>query len=140
MQKVFIDTSVFIRFFTRDDEDKYKACETFFDQIESGYLLPYISPIVVSEIVYVLHHYYKFPKQPIIKAINAIFTLRSVRILERTDLFQAVKLWSRHKIKFNDCLIATQLKPDIILATYDQEFYKLKTLDIIIKQPDDLIT
>ncbi|HBL51912.1 MAG TPA: hypothetical protein DDZ05_01635, partial [Candidatus Blackburnbacteria bacterium] len=62
MKKVFIETSVFIRLFTQDDSRKFGESKILFDKINSGDIRPYVSGVVIQEILYILTRLYKFPK------------------------------------------------------------------------------
>jgi predicted nucleic acid-binding protein len=51
---VYLDTNVFLRFLTRDDEEKAQACFELFKQIEQGDMEALISEAILAEVVYVL--------------------------------------------------------------------------------------
>lgn len=123
--KVFIDTSVFIRFLTNDDSEKFQDCLDFFTVVESGKIRPYISQVVILEIVFVLGRLYSFPKKKVLLAISQIYNIRNITVIETTKTTQALALYSKHPIKYPDCLIATQLPPRCTLVTYDNEFKKI---------------
>lgn len=133
--KIFIDTSVFIRFLTQDDRKKYEECKKIFEMIQDGKFRPYISQVVILEIVFVLTRIYSFSKERVLEAIDELFRLRNITIIEKTDTKKALRLYSLYRIKYQDCLIATQLPTDTILLTYDGEFDKISKLKCI--SPDE---
>ncbi|OGK38577.1 hypothetical protein A3F03_00470 [Candidatus Roizmanbacteria bacterium RIFCSPHIGHO2_12_FULL_41_11] len=135
--KIFIDTSVIIRFLTRDDEKKYHSCVQLFTQIEVGRLRPYISNIVIIEVIFVLNRLYQFPKKAVLEAIDKLLKLRNMTVIEKTDSKRSLELFSQINIKFQDCLIATQLPINCTLVTYDQEFKKIKQISSL--TPSELI-
>lgn len=126
--KIFLDTSIFIRFLTRDIEEKYEECKELLALVESGRIKPYISNIVLAEIVFVLTRQYKFPKVEILKDSETILQTRNLTLLEETDTPQALKLYKKYNIKYQDCLIVTQLPRGVTIATYDKDFSKVKSL------------
>lgn len=126
--KVFIETSVFIRFFAKDDEKKYEECVKFFSFIKEGKLNPYVSNIVLLEILFVLTRLYKFTKSEVIKDLRRILLLRDITLIEKTNSKEALFLWGKHNIKYGDCLIATQVPKGVTLVTYDSEFSKISSL------------
>jgi len=128
INKIFIDTSVFIRFLTKDDTSKYEECKDLFVSIEKGALRPYISQVVILEIIFVLTRLYSFPKAKVMDAIDEIYKLRNITVIEKTSTKKALKMFSAHKIKYQDCLIATQLPKNTALITYDKEFDKIINL------------
>ena len=51
VNKVFLETSFFIRFLTADDEEKFRDCLKLLETIENGKLRPYTSNVVIFEIL-----------------------------------------------------------------------------------------
>ena len=135
--KVFIDTSVFIRFFTHDDPEKYSDCKDFFRLIESGKLRPYTSNVVILEIVYVLKQLYKFPLTDVITATKGIINIRNMTLIEKTNTPYALEVFEKAFIKYGDSLIASQLPANTKLVTYDKEFTKLKKIATV--EPKDFL-
>lgn len=125
MKKVFIETSVFIRFFTKDDQKRLEDTLRLFELIESGKIHPYISNVVIQEILFVLTKVYKFPKPEVLQDIQRALTLRNMTLIETTDTPKALSLFKRRSVKYGDCLIATQVPKGVQLATYDADFSKL---------------
>lgn len=126
--KIFIETSVFIRFLVKDDDKKLEECINLLSLIEEGKLIPYISNTVVSEILFVLTKIYKIPKASVIKDIQQVFRFRNITIIEKTDTPKALSLFKEYSVKYGDCLIATQVPKGVILITYDRDFSKIPSL------------
>ncbi len=134
-KRVFIDTSIFIRFLTQDDQVRYRDCLEFFKLVENGVIRPYTSNIVILEIIYVLVSLYKFPKVQVLKAIEAILKLRNL-VIYKTDTIKAIEVFQKFKIKYGDCLIASQIL-NLILISYDTEFTKIDWIKVV--EPIDLV-
>ncbi len=130
MIKVFVETSVFIRFLTADDAQKFQDCVALFEEIEQGQIRPYASNIVILEILFLLTKLYKFPKAKVLSDIGKILNLRNLTIIEKTDTKTALNMFNKFNIKYADCLIAGQVPKTVILLTYDEDFKKLKSLKI----------
>lgn len=128
--KTFIETSIFIRFFTKDDAKKYGECANLFGLVEEGKLVPYISNIVLQEILFVLTRLYKFSKSEVTKDLRKILNLRNITLIEKTDSREALSFWEKHNIKYGDCLIATQVPKGVTLVSYDADFFKLPFLSV----------
>jgi len=126
--KVFIDTSVFIRFLTQDNQQKFEQCAKFFELIEQGKLRPYTSNIVILEIQFVLTRLYSFPKDKVLSDINKLLSLRNLILVERTDSHKALTIYKKYNVKYPDCLIVTQIPAGSKLVSYDNDFVKISTL------------
>ena len=131
MDKLFLETSIFIRYFTEDDPRKFQDCVRLLEIIEKGKLRPYTSNIVVFEILFVLTGIYQFSKKDVIEAIKKILTLRNLALIEKTNTKRAIKLFEKYSIKFPDCLISTQIPQGVKIVTYDDDFKKIDGLTSI---------
>lgn len=138
MNKIFVDTNVFLRYFVPEDEHSFEQSRKLFETIEKGAIIPYISSVVVQEIIYVLLRSYKFSYKEVCLKLPLIFDLRNLVVLEKTDTKKAINLYLKLNIKFGDCLIATQIPKGVILCTYDEDFKKIPGL--IIKTPSKIDT
>ncbi|MDO8576893.1 MAG: PIN domain-containing protein [Candidatus Daviesbacteria bacterium] len=126
--KVFIDTNIFIRFFTHDLEEKVPECERLIELIQDGKVKPCISNIVILELIFVLTRQYKFKKESVLKALKKLLSLRNIMVVEVTKTEGALQLFMKHNIKYTDCLIATQIPKGVTLVTYDSDFSKIPAL------------
>jgi len=131
MIKIFLDTNIFIRFLTKDNQEKFIECECLFHLINQGKIKPYTSNIVFLEIFFILHKLYKFPLNQVTMVLEKISKIRNITIIEKTRTAQALALLKKYRIKFADCLIATQIPPKAELVTYDVDFRKIRDLKTI---------
>lgn len=131
--KIFLDTNFWIRFYLEDNPEQLAVCRDLISRIEQGNFQTYTSSIVFLEINYVLKSVYKLPLPKIIEILDSILTVRGITIIDKTNIKEALKFYKKYKIKFTDCLIASQLPKWGILVTFDEEFYKLK--EITVKKP-----
>lgn len=128
--KIFLETSVFIRLLTGDDKKRQQEVKELIQHVEDGKYFPYTSNIVFMEIFYVLTKTYKFPKVQVIQDLVKLTYLRNLAINENTDIRKAFELFLQYKIRFSDCLIATQIPSSVILITYDRDFSKIPQLKV----------
>lgn len=128
MIKIFIDTSIFIRFLTKDIPEKYDECENLFQVIQNGEAKAYISNFVLFEIVFVLTRQYKFPKKKVLQILDQILKIRNITLIEKTDTSKALRLYKEYNIKYGDCVITTQIPKGVTLVTYDRDFSKIPAL------------
>ena len=130
MKKIFVETSVFIRFFTSDDENKYLDCLKVFELIEYGSIKPYTSNIVILEIIFILMRHYKFEKRKVLSAVKKLLSLRNLTLIETTNTKLSMTYFAKFNIKYGDCLIASQIPKGISLLTYDNDFSKVKAINV----------
>lgn len=126
--KIFIDTNIFVRFFTHDLEEKVAECERLFELIRDGKVKPYISNIVILELIFVLTRQYNFKKETVLKALKELLNLRNITVIEVTKTERVLQLFMKHNIKYTDCLIAAQIPKGVTLVTYDGDFSKIPAL------------
>jgi len=137
MRKLFLDTNIFLRFFLRDNESQYQNVYNLFAKIEEGKFKPYTSSIVFLELNYVVRNIYKLSIAEILDYIDAVKKMRGMTIIEKTDVDRAINLYRKYKIKFGDCFIAAQIPKGAMLASYDEDFKKIK--EIQIQTPEELL-
>ena len=129
MVKVFWDTSVLVRYFTRDDESKYKEVVNLYERVADGRVVPYVSTIVLMELYYVLNSVYAFGKEKCLSAVRAVMEMRNCVIVGKTDIKQAMKCLEETGVKLSDCIIATQVPKRVKFITYDKEFSRIEALN-----------
>ena len=130
MTRIFLDTNIFLRFLIPEDKTTFQHCQLIFEKAKSGSFIPFISDIVLQEIIYVLKTTYKFPREKIINTIKKISQIRNIVIVEKTDISQALDIYYKYNIKFGDCLIATQIPKGATLCSYDKDFSTLPFLSV----------
>lgn len=135
--KIFLDTNTLLRLFLKDSPDQFKYCQDLISAIEEGKLHAYTSGIVFLEISYVLKGVYQIPFEEIVKILDSILDIRGLTIIEKTNTKKATEFYKKYKIKFTDCLIASQLEKDVILVSFDEELSKIK--EIVTKKPQEVL-
>lgn len=135
--KIFLDSNIFLRYFTPEDKNSYEECSKIFHAIEIGTHQPYTSAIVTLECSYVLKKLYTFSRNQVAGAIGTLLSMRNLTIVETTDTIRAFDLHQNTGIKFSDCLIATQVPKGVTLVTYDHDFAKLHGL--IVQTPKEVL-
>jgi len=123
--KALIDTNVWLRYILEDSPTQFAQCQKLFERIEVGKILPYVSNVTIFELAYTLKTYYRLTLPEIKKTLENILRIRNLTIIEKTNSKTALKLYFKTKIKYADCLIASQIKTGLVLVTYDQDFGKL---------------
>lgn len=136
--KIFLDTNFLLRFFLQDNPLQFEACKKLISQIEEGKFTVYTSGIVFLEISYVLKSVYKLPFLDIIDILDSVIAIRGITIVEKTNTKIALKFFKKYKVKFTDCLIASQLPKGALLISFDEELAKIK--EIKVKAPQQILS
>ncbi len=137
MTKIFLDTNIWVRYLIKDEPKQFEAVKNLLASVEQGIFQPYTSSIVLLELSYVLKSIYKFTFDEVLDALEAVTGTREIAIFETTDSALALTYFRSTKIKFTDCLLASQIRKDILLVTFDEELRKIK--DLTIKTPEEII-
>ncbi len=130
MKKIFLDSNIFLRFFVPDNEAMHHECVKLFERIDQGAYRLYTSPIVFLECYFMLTRHYAFSVFKVQNALMEIASMRNMTIVSAINTPHALTLWQKTGMKFADCLIATQVRKDMVLCTYDSEFKKISSLDV----------
>lgn len=137
--RCFIDTNIFLRVLTQDEEKTFKDCTQFLARVREGKIRAITSPIVLAEVLWVLLRFYHFPKVKAIQGLRSILQLKHLEITNDSQLFLAVELYERYPVKFIDALIvSTPLVSarEVIVVSYDKDFDKLGVLR---KEPKEIV-
>lgn len=97
-----LDTNVVVRYLTRDNEAQWRQAVETINNAESCF----ISDIVLCEIVWVLRgKSYKYSQSEILKIIELLLQSSKLEFVNRTVIYQALKLNKLGKADFADYLI-----------------------------------
>ncbi len=129
MNKIFLDTNLWIRYILMDNKEQFSLVKSILDLNEKGAIKLYTSSIIFLEISYVLKKVYRFKFEEILEVMHSIRTTRGITVIKNTETDLALSYLKAYKIKFSDCLIASQLKKDIILLSFDEDFCKIKEVN-----------
>lgn len=129
MIKILLDSNIFLRVFLKDNLEHFNQAAQILALIKEGSIQPYTSSIVFLEVNYVLRSFYKLSMIQTLIYLDSIKTLRNITIFETTNLEKSLEFYKNYKIKFTDCLIASQLRKDITLLSFDEEMRKIKEIN-----------
>lgn len=128
MKKYFLDSNIFLRLLTADNEKMLLECVQLIEKIKLGQIKVVTSNFVLAEIVWTLGSTYKFDKTKISDAVKVILNLSSLKIDDNCDTVTALEFYTSKPVKYIDALIASnhdiQLKK-MIVVSYDKDFDKL---------------
>lgn len=120
MLVIGLDTNVLVRYLTKDDEVQWKRAVEIINNAESCF----ISNIVLCEMVWVLRGKpYKYPQSEILKIIELLLQSSKLEFVNRTVIYQALKLNKLGKADFADYLIGAvnHFHECSTIVTFDQK-------------------
>ncbi len=127
--KYFIDTNIFLRVLTKDNEASFNKCVKFLDDLKKGKYKAYTSNLVLAEINWTLGSFYKFPKNKVILAIDSILNLKNLKIIDDFNIKIALINYKKYSVKFIDALLASNNKiisKEVKIVSFDKDFDNLK--------------
>jgi len=124
----FIDTNLFIRYFTRDDEEKAQRVLSLLKRVERGEEKITTSSLVIFETIFTLQSFYQVPKQQVKELMLPILNLKGLKLPGKGLYQQALDNYVKKNVSFTDAFNATfMLKKGIKeLYSYDEDFDKIK--------------
>ncbi|HEY4495645.1 MAG TPA: PIN domain-containing protein [Candidatus Paceibacterota bacterium] len=139
MTMIFLDANIFIRFLTKDDRKKAEDVRKLFELIESGRIKAQTHIIVLAEIVWTLHSFFKVKKETIAEYITLLFDLKNLAINDEKIISRAIETFKNRNIDFIDAFCASLATEHQIkyICSYDRDFDKIKDIKRI--EPRDLI-
>ena len=122
-----VDTNIFLRTLIKDDEQVFADCVRFLELIKTNQIKAVVPGVVLSELVWVLKSFYKFSKPKIVKALQGIFQLSGLKIIDNYNYKKTFQFYENKNVKYIDCLIASLVKDkNYAVVSYDRDFDKLK--------------
>ena len=139
MKTYFLDSNIFLRFLIGDNQKMLGECLSLIEDIKGGKINAYTSNVVLSEVVWTLRSFYKFPRSRVINAIKGIVGTPGLKICDGYMILAALEIYENSSVKFIDSLIASiheVYNRKWIVVSYDKDFDKL---GVIRKEPSQII-
>lgn len=124
---LFLDTNVWLRYFTGDAEKQLETVKNILQLANQGNLHLATSTFVLSEFIFVEMSVYKIQKKSVIEDLEAIHQLRGIWIVAKTEFSSSFALFRTNQtsLKWSDCVIASQIPKDYKLCSFDKRLEKL---------------
>lgn len=122
----FLDTNIFLRYFTRDDPEKAQRCFDLFQRVKAGADLVTTSEAVLAEVAFVLSspRVYNVDRRQVRSLLFPILILRGMRLPNRRVYLRALDIYADYDIDFEDALSVAHMERDGLtsILSYDQDF------------------
>lgn len=128
MKNCFIDTNLFIRYFTNDDPQKADRVELLLAQAAKGKIKLITAEMVLAEVVWVLESYYDLEKLRIAEMLKAILATPGLEVLNGKIVQNAIPYYAQQNIDFVDAYIVALMQKHGIEGIYS---FDKKNLDRI---------
>jgi predicted nucleic acid-binding protein len=124
----FIDTNLFIRYFTRDDEEKAQKVLALLKRVEKDKERITTSPLVIFETIFTLESFYKVPKKETKELILPILKLKGLKLSNKEIYEQALDIHVKKNISFTDAFNSAYILRKGIkeIYSYDEDFDKIE--------------
>lgn len=123
MTRKFIDTNIFLRYLTKDDQTKFDKCRGLFKKAVEGKITLATSNIVIAELIWTLLSYYKVSKIDVIEKVSIIVATKNLYIPDKNIIMDALVLYSRKNIDYIDVYNAVFMKYNGLegIYSYDED-------------------
>ena len=120
---LFVDTNVFVRYLTGDDEDKADAVAKLLRKAAKGSVQLITADIVIAELVWVLTSYYAQPVSVVADLVRAILNTEGLQIDGSERIEAAVEIFEESRIDFIDAYIIGYMRQKSVsaLCSYDKK-------------------
>ncbi|MBI2334754.1 PIN domain-containing protein [Candidatus Daviesbacteria bacterium] len=127
MNRVVLDTNVFLRILLNDIPEQVKQAERILQQGKTGRRILIVPQAVIFEIAFALEKIYYFPKENIIDRLSSILSSGYFQIQD-SDIFKdTIEIYKQKNLSLVDCfLYAFSLKNKAELFTFDKNLQKFK--------------
>jgi predicted nucleic acid-binding protein len=131
MEKVFVDTNLFLRYLTKDDPGKYDRCREVFKKAVEGKVSLLTSEMVIAELIWTLLSYYKVPKAEVIEKVSIIISTPNLHLVDKTIIADSLVLYSQKNIDFIDAYNALFMKFHGLekIYSYDEDFDTIEGIE-----------
>ncbi len=118
-----LETSVIIRFLTRDDPRKSERARKLILESDEELL---VCEAAVWETVYVLENVYRLSRRDIFNLVARLLSARRLDFANRETLLQAITIYGEHAVSFTDAYHVAYARASGAEAiyTYDADFGK----------------
>ena len=121
MQKILVDTNILLRIILRDDKAGFKEAEAFL--LSQANSICRVTPLVVSEVLYVLH-VLGYNRENCADSLLALIQHKQFYLDEY--ILRSIQMFKLHKLDFVDCyLVLVAVGEGQGLKTLDRKAKKL---------------
>ena len=131
MEKIFVDTNLFLRYLTKDDPAKYDRCRELFKKAVEGKVSLFTSEMVIAELIWTLLSYYKVPKAEVIEKVSIIISTPTLHLVDKAIIADSLILYSQKNIDFIGAYNALFMRFHGLgkIYSYDEDFDAIEGIE-----------
>jgi len=124
MRKYFVDSNVFLRFYSRDDKEQGERVRELFLKAQKKEIELLCGPPVFFEVAWVLGTTYGLSRDEVLEILETMLYTPNLRVLDEESVRGAIELARATKQGFADSYIAiTAQKMEIGVATFNKKHF-----------------
>lgn len=125
MNKVLIDSNVFLRFLTNDIPNQAQKFKRLVLLRRKNEIELVTNVIVIAEIIWTLQSYYKFGKKDIKNVVVTLVASDDIQIENRSIILNALEDFVEMNVDFNDAYIYSWMQENGIekIATFNERYF-----------------
>ena len=125
MERYFVDSNVFLRYHSKDDEKQSAEAESFFLRAKKGEIEIFCGPPVFFEVAWVLKTFYGLPNTTILDTLESMLSIPNFTVFDGEYVIQAIELARKNSCGFADNYIAVIARDkNIGVATFNDKHFK----------------
>lgn len=125
MQKIIVDTNIFLRLLLDDVHEQHLEAKKFFAKARNHKVEAFIPSIIIFEINFALEKYYLLSKGIIIKSLTSIISAKYLKVENREVFKSAISIFEKSNISLTDAfLIAKAKSENLEIFTFDKKLLK----------------
>ena len=125
MERYFVDSNVFLRYYSRDDEHQSAQAEEFFLRAKRGEIEIFCGPPVFFEIAWVLKTFYGQPNATILNTLESMLSIPNFTVFDAEYVIKAIEFARKKSCGFADSYIAVAaLDQNLGIATFNETHLK----------------
>ena len=125
MERYFVDSNVFLRYHSKDDERQSAEAELIFLRARRGEIELFCGPPVFFEVAWVLKTFYGLPDTTILDTLESMLSIPNFTVFDADYVIQAIELARKNSCGFADSYIAVVARDkNIGVATFNDKHFK----------------
>ncbi len=126
MNKLVLDSNVFLRYLLKDIPAQYKEAEVLFRKAKKGKIELIVPQIVIFEIAFALSKYYSFPKEVVVQKIGSILATDYFQVQDKNIFSDCLPVYMSLNLSLSDCFIKYFARGQgIQIFTFDKALRKI---------------
>jgi predicted nucleic acid-binding protein len=124
-RRFFVDTNVFLRFFTNDLPEQAAAADALFRRAAAGEIELVTNAMVLAEIVWVLESYYHLARADVAERAMAVALMEGLVLPEADLITEALSSYVESNVDFIDAFNAAWMRERRLrrVVTFDAKHY-----------------